>query len=87
MSAGISPLIRFRKNGVSARPTTAMKSPMIRYSVRYSRIRAQMDSVSSSAMGLYMLNTMALPTPSSARFKNERSDLNSPLNPRYSTPR
>ena len=38
-------------------------------------------------MGLYMLNTMALPTPSSARFRNERIDRNSPFRPKYCTPR
>ena len=60
---------------------------MIRYKVRYRRSKAQIVGVSSWAMGLYMLNTIALPTPSSARFKNIRSDLNKPFKPRYSVPR
>ena len=82
-------LLLFPRNraGISRSPTAAIANPMIRYSVRYSRSKAQIAGVSSSAIGLYILNTIALPTPSSARFKNIRSDLNKPFRPRYCVPR
>ena len=38
-------------------------------------------------MGLYMLNTIAVPTPNSAKFRNDRMEENSPLSPKYSTPK
>ena len=79
--------MKLLRTGIRQMPTAAIAIPMIRYKVRYRRSKAQIVGVSSSAIGLYMLYTIALPTPSSARFKNISRDLNKPFRPRYSVPR
>ena len=47
---------------------------------------AQTVAVSSSAIGLYILNVIAAPTPSSARFNTDSMDVNRLLSPVYAMP-
>ena len=85
-SSGGSPLISTLINGVIARPTHRMQKPITLYSFLYKAIKAETFFISLSAIGLYMLATIALANPRSAKFNTCKTELYKLLRPKYSSP-
>lgn len=82
-SDGISPVITFGRKGMNNNPNVVMVQPMILYSFLYNLSNAQIVFVSSSAIGLYMLYTIAPPIPNSVRQNRLMTEVNREDNPKY----
>ena len=83
---GISGISRTKKsrNGVSESPAASTTTAMMWYALRYNCIRDLIFPVSPSATGLYRLNRIDPPNPSSASESILSISANSPFRPRYS---
>lgn len=87
MPSGIVPLINLGKTGIIDTPINKIIRPMILYAFRYKFNKAQIVSLSFSAIGLYILKVIAELKPNSAIFSICRIEVNKLSNPINSAPR
>ena len=81
------PLIRYGRNGSSTSPNSSTEAATARYIHLY-RFSSRASFCSSfRAAGSYILNTMAVPMPSSAKLRMLSTSVNRPLTPRYAAER
>ena len=82
MSVGTSLFMSKSRNGVIAIPTIKTNNPINLYTLLYICISVDIVSVSSSAIGLYMLKIIAFDIPSSDRFNTCNMAVNRLFSPR-----
>ena len=77
--------VKWRKIMIN-NPTTKIIIPIILYTLTNKLYRDDIFSLSLSAIGLYIQNVIALPTPNSVKLSTCRIEVNKLFSPRYCTP-